>query len=69
MCSTCSSGSNVATACSGWREGRVREGWFGLVEMSIFLGIPLAWGIWELVKLRREQARDRAREAEEPDAH
>lgn len=37
--------------------------WFGIVEMSIFLGIPLAWGIWELVKLRREQARDREREA------
>jgi hypothetical protein len=38
---------------------------FGIVEMSIFLGIPLAWGIWELVKLRREQARDREREREQ----
>jgi hypothetical protein len=36
--------------------------WFGLLEMSIFLGIPLVWGIWELVSLRREQARDRARQ-------
>ena len=41
----------------------MRDGLFGLIEMSIFLGIPLAWGIWELVALRREQARDRARDA------
>lgn len=41
---------------------------FGILEVSIFLGIPLAWGIWELVKLRREQARDRAREAAQDDA-
>lgn len=42
------------------------DGWFGVVEMSIFLGIPLVWGIWELVKLRREQARDRERERAGP---
>jgi hypothetical protein len=42
----------------------VKEGFYSLIEMSIFLGIPLAWGIWELVKLRREQARDREREAQ-----
>lgn len=41
---------------------------FGILEVSIFLGIPLAWGIWELVKLRREQARDRAREGAQDDA-
>lgn len=38
------------------------DGLFGLLEMLIFLGIPLAWGLWELRSLRREQARDRARE-------
>ena len=37
------------------------DGWFGILEMSIFLGIPLVWGVWELRKLRREQARDRER--------
>ncbi|MES1162239.1 MAG: hypothetical protein ABUL50_04170 [Rhizobacter sp.] len=39
---------------------------FGVIEMSIFLGIPLVWAVWELVKLRREQARDREREAAQP---
>lgn len=38
--------------------------WFGLIELSMFLGLPLVWGVWELVKLRREQRRDRARERE-----
>jgi hypothetical protein len=46
----------------------VIDGLYGLIEMSIFLGIPLAWGIWELRSLRREQARDRARAAERGDA-
>lgn len=36
--------------------------WFGVIELSLFLGLPLAWGVWELVKLRREQRRDRERE-------
>lgn len=33
--------------------------WFGIVELSLFLGLPLAWAVWELVKLRRERRRDR----------
>lgn len=42
----------------------VGDRWFGLIELSIFLGLPLAWGVWELFKLRREQRRDRERERE-----
>lgn len=38
------------------------DGWFGLVELSMFFGLPVAWGVWELVRLRREQRRDRERE-------
>lgn len=37
-----------------------------LISLEIFLGfgVPLAWGIWELVSLRREQRRDAEREAQ-----
>lgn len=46
------------------------DGWFGLLELSFFLGLPLAWAVWELMKLRREQRRDRERQrdgtADEP---
>lgn len=37
-------------------------GLFGIIEMLLFLGVPLVWGVWELLELRREQARDRLRE-------
>ena len=30
----------------------------GLVEMLFSFSVPLVWAIWELRKLRREQARD-----------
>lgn len=40
--------------------------WFGLLELLFFLSLPIAWAVWELVKLRREQRRDREREGGEP---
>ena len=36
------------------------------VEILLGFGAPLAWAAWELVSLRREQARDREREARLP---
>ena len=38
------------------------DGWLGLIELLFFLCLPLGWAIWELVKLRREQRRDRERD-------
>ncbi len=37
-----------------------------LIALELFLGfgVPLAWGVWQLISLRREKARDQAREAE-----
>ena len=34
------------------------------LEILVGFGIPIAWGVWELVSLRREQARDREKAAE-----
>jgi len=34
------------------------------LEIVLGFGVPLAWGIWQLISLRREKARDRALEAE-----
>jgi hypothetical protein len=33
------------------------------LEIGVAFGIPIAWGVWELVSLRREQARDREKAA------
>ncbi len=33
------------------------------LEILVGFGIPIAWGVWELVSLRREQARDREKAA------
>ena len=36
----------------------------GLIEMGFFYGIALGIGVWQVVKMRRMVARDRAAEAE-----
>ena len=36
------------------------------LEIMLGFGVPLAWGFWQLISLRREKARDAAREAEQP---
>ncbi len=36
----------------------------GLIEMGLFYAIALGVGIWQVVKMRRLLARDRAAEAE-----
>jgi hypothetical protein len=41
----------------------------GLIEMVLTFSIPLAWAVWELRKLRREQARDREKAEAEADKH
>ena len=33
------------------------------LEIGVAFGIPIAWAVWELVSLRREQARDREKAA------
>ncbi len=33
-----------------------------VIELVIGFAVPIGWAVWELVKLRREQARDRERE-------
>ena len=33
------------------------------LEILVGFGIPIAWGVWELVSLRREQTRDREKAA------
>ncbi len=38
---------------------------FALVEMAFSFSVVLGLGIWELVKLRREQRRDREKAARE----
>jgi hypothetical protein len=30
---------------------------FGILDLMLGFGVPLAWGIWELVKLRRDKRR------------
>ncbi|MFP4519876.1 MAG: hypothetical protein ACLFQ5_10505 [Oceanicaulis sp.] len=37
-----------------------------LVEMGLVFGLALAFAVWELVKLRREQKADRLAERETP---
>lgn len=34
------------------------------LEIVLGFGVPLAWGVWQLISLRREKARDAAKEAE-----
>lgn len=34
------------------------------IELLIAFGVPLAWGVGQLISLRREKARDAAKEAE-----
>ena len=48
-------GACVDGSCNYRYDGRTA----GIVELSLFLGLPLAWAVWELVKLRRERRRDR----------
>ncbi len=36
----------------------------GLIEMGFFYALALGVGIWQVVKMRRELARDRAAEEE-----
>lgn len=33
------------------------------LEIVLGFGVPLAWGVWQLISLRREKARDAAKEA------
>ncbi|WP_158219719.1 hypothetical protein [Ideonella sp. A 288] len=39
-----------------------------LIALEIVLGflVPIAWGVWELVQLKRDKRRTEAREREEP---
>lgn len=30
---------------------------FGILDLMFGFGVPLAWGIWELLKLRRDKRR------------
>jgi hypothetical protein len=34
-----------------------------VLEIVVGFGIPVSWAVWELVKLRREQRRDREKAA------
>ena len=40
-----------------------------LIALEIFLGfgVPIAWGVWELIALRRERRRDAQRREREGD--
>lgn len=33
------------------------------IEVVLGFGVPVGWAVWQLVSLRREQARDRAEAA------
>lgn len=39
-----------------------------LIALEIALGflVPIAWGVWELVQLKRDRQRAEAREQEQP---
>jgi hypothetical protein len=43
------------------------ERWFGLIEIGLFYGLVLGVLIWQLVKIRRSIAADKAREKAEKD--
>ena len=34
------------------------------LEVVLGFGVPLVWGVWQLMSLRREKVRDEARAAE-----
>jgi hypothetical protein len=46
------------------------SGGFPLIAIEIGIGflVPLAWAVWELVKLKREQKRDAAARRDAADA-
>jgi len=42
------------------------ESMYGLIEMGFVYAVALGIGIWQVVKMRRELARDRAAKAAQP---
>jgi hypothetical protein len=38
------------------------DGSLVVVEFLVVFGLPVAWGVWELISLRRDRMRDEERE-------